>query len=98
LSRFFDDHSFVDPCCGSRAQPSQRFKVIGESLNDFSRVVGPFGFDSPFTLAAPHHTHNAQFQKPRWQKQQDPEFKREYSYLATMWRLIALNSEETEFV
>ena len=31
-------------------------------------------------------------------QQQDPEFKREYSYLATMWRLIALNSEETEFV
>jgi len=31
-------------------------------------------------------------------QQEDPEFKREYSYLATMWRLIAMNSEETEFV
>ena len=31
-------------------------------------------------------------------QQEDPEFKLEYSYLATMWRLIAMNSEETESV
>ena len=31
-------------------------------------------------------------------KQQDPEIKREYADLAAMWRLIAMNSEETEFV
>jgi len=125
-----------------RVQPSQRFKVIGESLNDFSRIVGPFGFESPLTLAAPHHaqkgsaalmpqshTHDrpaagtafnsrgtvmqrtisktsladecrkraAECSETALQ-QQDPEYKQEYSYLATMWRLIALNSEEAEFV
>jgi hypothetical protein len=31
-------------------------------------------------------------------QQEDPELKREYSDLATMWRLIALNSGETESV
>jgi hypothetical protein len=31
-------------------------------------------------------------------EQQDPEIKREYSDLAAMWRLIAMNSEETESV
>jgi hypothetical protein len=30
--------------------------------------------------------------------QDDPELKREYSDLATMWRLIAMNSEDTESV
>lgn len=31
-------------------------------------------------------------------KQEDPELKREYLDLATMWRLIAMKSEETESV
>jgi hypothetical protein len=31
-------------------------------------------------------------------QQNDPDRKREYSDLATMWRLIALDSEETESV
>ena len=31
-------------------------------------------------------------------QQDDPERKREYLDLATIWRLIAMNSEETEFV
>jgi hypothetical protein len=32
------------------------------------------------------------------EQQEDPEIKREYSDLAAMWRLIAMNSEETELV
>ena len=31
-------------------------------------------------------------------QQEDPELKQEYLDLATMWRLIAMNSEETEAV
>ena len=32
------------------------------------------------------------------ERQEDPGIKREYSDLAAMWRLIAMNSEETESV
>jgi hypothetical protein len=32
------------------------------------------------------------------EQQEDPEIKREYSDLAAMWRLIAMNSGETELV
>ena len=32
------------------------------------------------------------------EKQDDPERQREYSDLATMWRLIAKDSEETNFI
>ena len=32
------------------------------------------------------------------EKQEDPERQREYSDLATMWRLIAQNSEKTDVV
>jgi hypothetical protein len=31
-------------------------------------------------------------------QEEDPEFKREYLDLAAMWRLIAVNSEETQSV
>ena len=33
----------------------------------------------------------------RASQEEDPQLKLEYSDLATMWRLIAINSEETEY-
>ena len=36
-------------------RPSQRFKIIGESLNDFDRAIRPFGFNRPFSVDAQHY-------------------------------------------
>ena len=52
LSDLLRSCSFLGPCRRLSAQPPQGFKIIVKGLYNFDRVIGPFRFNYPLTVAA----------------------------------------------
>jgi hypothetical protein len=61
LPGLFNGHSLFEPDCRLGAQPLQRFKVVGENLDELSQAVEPPRFDRPYHLGAPHYAEKRLF-------------------------------------